>query len=77
MFLLIKNIMLVAAEDATIKRAAGFIGSMFTVNGGNLQMAGGSVTDSDAATCYRLTGSLTVDGTGDGVTGSIVEVSKW
>ena len=35
-----KNIMLVAAEDATIKRAAGFIGSMFTVNGGNLQMAG-------------------------------------
>lgn len=26
-----KNIMLVAAEDATIKRAAGFIGSMFTV----------------------------------------------
>ena len=38
-----KNIMLVAAEDTTIKRAAGFTGSMFTVNGGNLQMAGGSV----------------------------------
>ena len=73
-----KNIMLVAAEDnTTIKRVAGFTESMFTVNGGNLQMAGGSVTDSDAATCYRLTGSLTVDGTGDGVTGSIVEVSKW
>ena len=42
-----KNIMLVAAEDTTIKRAAGFTGSMFTVNGGNLQMAGGSVTDSN------------------------------
>ena len=53
MFLLNKNIMLVAAEDATIKRAAGFIGSMFTVNGGNLQMAGGSVTDSDGK-CYRF-----------------------
>ena len=43
-----KNIMLVAAEDnTTIKRAAGFTESMFTVNGGNLQMAGGSVTASD------------------------------
>ena len=67
-----KNIMLVAAEDATIKRAAGFIGSMFTVNGGNLQMAGGSVTASDGNAIGS--GSLTVDGTGDGVTGSIVEV---
>ena len=69
-----KNIMLVAAEDATIKRAAGFIGSMFTVNGGNLQMAGGSVTDSDGNAIGS--GSLTVDGTGDGVTGSIVEVAS-
>ena len=42
-----KNIMLVAAEDTTIKRAAGFTGSMFTVHGGNLQMAGGSMTDTD------------------------------
>ena len=67
-----KNIMLVAAEDATIKRAAGFIGSMFTVNGGNLQMAGGSVTDSDGNAIGS--GSLTVEGTGDGVTGSIVDV---
>ena len=69
-----KNIMLVAAEDATIKRAAGFIGSMFTVNGGNLQMAGGSVTDSDGNAIGS--GSLTVDGTGDNVTGSIVEVAS-
>ena len=67
-----KNIMLVAAEDTTIKRAAGFTGSMFTVNGGNLQMAGGSVTDSDGTAIGS--GSLTVDGSGDGVTGSIVEV---
>lgn len=67
-----KNIMLVAAEDTTIKRAAGFTGSMFTVNGGNLQMAGGSVTDSNGTAIGS--GSLTVDGSGDGVTGSIVEV---
>jgi conjugal transfer pilus assembly protein TraL len=64
--------MLVAAEDTTIKRAAGFTGSMFTVNGGNLQMAGGSVTDSNGTAIGS--GSLTVDGSGDGVTGSIVEV---
>ena len=68
-----KNIMLVAAEDTTIKRAAGFTGSMFTVNGGNLQMAGGSMTDTDGTTVIG-NGTLTVDGTGDGVTGSIVEV---
>lgn len=67
-----KNIMLVAAEDTTIKRAAGFTDSMFTVNGGNLQMAGGSVTDSNGTAIGS--GSLTVDGSGDGVTGSIVEV---
>ena len=69
-----KNIMLVAAEDSTIKRAAGFTDSMFTVSGGNLQMAGGSITDSTGATIGA--GSLTVDGTGDGVTGSIVEVTS-
>ena len=70
-----KNIMLVAAEDnTTIKRAAGFTESMFTVNGGNLQMAGGSVTDSDGNAIGS--GSLTVDGTGDNVTGSIVEVAS-
>ena len=62
--------MLVAAEDATIKRAAGFIGSMFTVNGGNLQMAGSA---EDAAT-GAVNSTLIVDGTGEGVTGSIVEV---
>ena len=68
-----KNIMLVAAEDnTTIKRAAGFTESMFTVSGGNLQMAGGSVTASDGNAIGS--GSLTVEGTGDGVTGSIVEV---
>ena len=63
-----KNIMLVAAEDnTTIKRVAGFTESMFTVNGGNLQMAGGSVTDSDGNAIGS--GSLTVTGnntTGDG-----------
>ena len=69
-----KNIMLVAAEDAVIKRAAGFTGSMFTVSGGNLQMAGGSTTDSTGTAIG--TGTLTVDGTGDGVTGSIVEVTS-
>lgn len=70
-----KNIMLVAAEDnTTIKRAAGFTESMFTVNGGNLQTAGGSVTDSDGNAIGS--GSLTVDGTGDNVTGSIVEVAS-
>ncbi len=68
-----KNIMLVAAaEGTTIKRAAGFNGSMFTVNGGNLQMAGGAVTDSDGTVIGN--GTLTVDGAGDGVEGSIVEV---
>ena len=68
-----KNIMLVAAEDTTIKRAAGFTGSMFTVSGGSLQMAGGSVTDANGTALGS--GSLTVDGSGDGVTGSVVEVS--
>ena len=58
MFRLLKNIMLVAAEDTTIKRAAGFTGSMFTVNGGNLQMAGGSVTDSNGTAIGS--GSLTL-----------------
>lgn len=68
-----KNIMLVAAaEGTTVKRAAGFTGSMFTVNGGNLQMAGGAVKDSTGTAVG--TGTLTVDGTGDGVEGSIVEV---
>lgn len=69
-----KNIMLVAAEDSTIKRAAGFTDSMFTVSGGNLQMAGGSINDSTGATIGA--GSLTVNGTGDEVTGSIVEVNS-
>ena len=69
-----KNIMLVAAEDSTIKRAAGFKDSMFTVSGGNLQMAGGFINDSTGAAIGA--GSLTVDGTGDGVTGSIVEVTS-
>ena len=69
-----KNIMLVAAEDSTIKRAAGFTDSMFTVSGGNLQMAGGSINDSTGATIGA--GSLTVNGTGDEVTGSIVEVTS-
>lgn len=69
-----KNIMLVAAEDSTIKRAAGFKDSMFTVSGGNLQMAGGFINDSTGAAIGA--GSLTVDGTGDEVTGSIVKVTS-
>lgn len=69
-----KNIMLVAAEDSTIKRAAGFKDSMFTVSGGNLQMAGGFINDSTGAAIGA--GSLTVDGTGDEVTGPIVKVTS-
>ena len=65
-----KNIQLVAVGEATIKRATGFTDSMFTVSGGNLQMAGADATEQTAA------GTLTVDGTGDGVTGSIVEVTS-
>ena len=62
-----KNIMLVAtAEDIKIKRAAGFAGSLFSVSGGTFQIAGGTVNDKDGNTIG--TGSITVDGTGDGTT---------
>ena len=62
-----KNIMLVAtAEDIKIKRAAGFVGSLFSVSGGTFQIAGGTVNDKDGNTIG--TGSITVDGTGDGTT---------
>lgn len=66
------NIQLVGVGEATIKRASGFTGSMFTVSGGNLQIAG---AEADEATGAEA-GILTVDGTGDGVTGSIVEVTS-
>lgn len=62
-----KNIMLVAAaENIKIKRAAGFAGSLFTVSGGTFQIAGGTLTDTDGNAAG--TGSVTVDGTGDGTT---------
>lgn len=62
-----KNIMLVAAaENIKIKRAAGFAGSLFTVSGGTFQIAGGTLTDTDGNATG--TGSVTVDGTGDGTT---------
>lgn len=62
-----KNIMLVAAaENIKIKRAAGFAGSLFTVSGGTFQIAGGTLTDTDGNAAG--TGSITVDGTGDGTT---------
>lgn len=63
------NIQLVAVGEATIKRASGFTDSMFTVSGGNLQIAGAEADETTEA------GALTVNGTGDGVTGSIVEVT--
>ena len=62
-----KNIILVAtAEDIKIKRAAGFVGSLFSVSGGTFQIAGGTVNDKDGNAIG--TGSITVDGTGDGTT---------
>ena len=62
-----KNIILVAtAEDVKIKRAAGFAGSLFSVSGGTFQIAGGTVNDKDGNAIG--TGSITVDGTGDGTT---------
>ena len=62
-----KNIILVAtAEDIKIKRAAGFAGSLFSVSGGTFQIAGGTVNDKDGNAIG--TGSITVDGTGDGTT---------
>ena len=73
-----KNIMLVAAaEDVKIKRAAGFAGSLFSVSGGTFQIAGGTLTDEEGNAVG--TGSLTVDGTGDGttaVTASMVDVQS-
>ena len=64
-----KNIMLVAtAEDVKIKRAADFAGSLFSVSGGTFQIAGGTVNDKDGKIG---TGSITVDGTGDGTTAVI------
>ena len=62
-----KNIILVAtAEDIKIKRAAGFVGSLFSVSGGTFQIAGVTVNDKDGNAIG--TGSITVDGTGDGTT---------
>lgn len=70
-----KNIMVVAAaENTIIKRADGFKASMFTVSGGTLQIAGGTVTDTDGTAI--ATGTLTVDGAGEDVEGSLIEVNS-
>ena len=66
------DIQLVAVGEATIRRASGYTGSMFTVSGGNLQIAGAKADETTGAEA----GTLTVDGTGDRVTGSIVEVTS-
>ena len=55
--------MLVAAEDATIKRAVRIYRKHVYCNGGNLQMAGSA---EDAAT-GAVDSTLIVDGTGEGV----------
>lgn len=64
-----KRIALLPIGDVTIKRAAGFAEDMFTVNG--ILKMGGSVQDSDGK---AIEGALTIDGSGDGVTGSIVKI---
>ena len=70
-----KSAMLVAAEEGTtIKRAAGFTGSIFTVSGGTLMMTAGTITDADGN--VTGSGSLNVDGTGDATEGSIVDVQS-
>ena len=69
-----KSAMLVAAEEGTtIKRAAGFTGSI-TVSGGTLMMTAGTITDADGN--VTGSGSLNVDGTGDATEGSIVDVQS-
>lgn len=70
------DILLVGVGEATIKRASGFTGSMFTVSGGNLQIAGAEADETTGAEAGTLTVDGTVNETGDGVTGSIVEVNS-
>ncbi|HIZ23518.1 MAG TPA: hypothetical protein IAA21_12115 [Candidatus Blautia faecigallinarum] len=48
-----------AAENTTIKRADGFTGAMFRVEGGNFELGTGSIDSEEGET---VTGSLTVDG---------------
>lgn len=70
-----KSILIAAAEEGTmIKRAAGFTESIFKVTGGTLQIAGAAITDAEGNAVG--TGTVTVDGSGDGVTGSLVEVQS-
>lgn len=65
-----------ATEGTTIKRAAGFTGEMFKLDGGNLQMSIGSLDEEESA--GTVSGSLTVDGTAADdtsvSTGSIISV---
>lgn len=67
-----------ATEGTTIKRAAGFAGEMFKVDGGNLQMSIGSVDEEEST--EPVSGSLTVDGTAADdtavSTGSIISVAS-
>lgn len=66
------------AENTNIKRAAGFTGEMFRVEGGNFQLGTGSITS--GGDTETVTGSLTVDGSVNDsdsglATGSIVSVT--
>lgn len=67
-----------ATEGTTIKRAAGFAGEMFKLDGGNLQMSIGSVDEEEST--ESVSGSLTVDGTAaddtTASTGSIISVAS-
>ena len=69
-----KKVTIAAAEEGTtIKRAAGFTGFMFSIDGGLLQMAGGTATQADGSI---VNGDLTVDGTGEGVSGALIAVNS-
>ncbi len=72
-----KSIMIVAAaENVKIKRAAGFTDSLFKVSSGTLAITGGTILEEDASS---VSGTITVDGSleeADGtVTGSLVDVT--
>lgn len=68
-------VVLIPADETgvTFKRAAGFTGDMFFVeNGGFLEFSGAGTQLEDEST---VKGTFTVDGSGDGVTGSVVKVN--
>lgn len=70
-----KYVLVIPADETgvTFKRAAGFTGDMFSVeNGGFLEFSGAGTQLEDKST---VNGTFTVDGSGDGVTGSVVKVN--